>query len=187
MGDVPFPAAQARNNPGSLCNPPEPSPEPSEPYVDAVTAVDGTFGHCCDAGDLSSDPSVAAASVTGAPDSPPDSDFIQISVGSTITTKFVDNKAVDGPGNDIRIHIYDLIFPATANIELAQGPDCNSATYTDFGNHLDTADVDLDLSGSGLTEGQSVRLTDLGTPDITYPTLGFDLDAIEALNSVFVP
>jgi len=55
-----------------------PTPTPGgegggEPFVDAVPAVSGTFGHCCS--DLSSDPSVAAALITGAPDSPPDSDF----------------------------------------------------------------------------------------------------------------
>lgn len=89
-----------------------PSPTPSsEPFADAVPAVDGQFGHCCDVNNLSSDPSVAAANITGPPDSPPNFNFIQLSDTTVLTAKFVDNKAVDDPGADIRIHIYDALFP----------------------------------------------------------------------------
>ena len=160
---------------------PTPTPLPGEPFVDAVPAVSGTFGHCCS--DLSSDPSVAAALITGAPDSPPDSDFIQISDSSVVVGRFVDNKAVDGPGADIRVHIFDTEFPATAEIFVS--PDCSA--YTSAGMYSDTADADIDLFILGLTEAQCVRVTDQTADGDPFPTLGFDVDAIEALNSVAVP
>jgi hypothetical protein len=149
------------------------------PYVDEVVGVTGTFGHCCS--DLSSDPLVAKPLVTGAPDSPPDYDFIQISDNSSITLKFVDNKAVPtGDTNpDIQIHVYDDLFPATATIEVSQ----DGTTWVSLGNYPDTADVDLNIEGTGLAEVKYVRLTDLVAGGDPYPTLGFDLDAVEALSS----
>lgn len=196
MADISFNAVQSRNNPNFSCEgeptptptpSPTPTPNPGEVFGDEVTNVAGTFGHCCDANNLSSAPAVAEPLVTGAPDSPPDTDFIQISDGSSVTVKFADNKAIDGTGADIRIHIYDALFPATALIEVGQGPNCDTTSYSSVGNHLDTADADIDISPTGLSEVQCVKLTDLGTPDETFPTLGFDLDAIEALNSQAVP
>jgi predicted ribosomally synthesized peptide with SipW-like signal peptide len=208
MGDISFTAEQSRNNPNFLCNPrsptptpsptpvatptptPTPSPTPTDPgerFVDAVTSVLGTFGHCCDVNNLSNDPAVAAASITGAPDSPPNFNFIQISQGSTVTAKFVDNKAVDGPGADIRIHIYDALFPATALVEVGTGPDCSTTTWHSMGIVSDTANVDLDIGTIPLAAVQCIRLTDQGGPDVTFPSLGYDLDAIEALNSIAVP
>jgi signal peptidase len=160
---------------------PTPTPTSSEPFVDDVTEVVGTFGHCCDAGNLSSDPAVAKPLVTGAPDSPPDLDFIQISDNSSVTLKFVDNKALP-TGNsdpDIRIHVYDDLFPAEAMIEVSQ----DGTTWFFLGNYFDTSDVDLNIESTFLTEVKYVRLTDLVAGGDPYPTLGFDLDAVEALNS----
>jgi len=153
-----------------------PTPTP-DPFADAVTSVTGTFGHCCS--DLSSDPGVAAPLVTGAPDSPPDTDFIQISDDSSITLQFVDNKAVDGSGADIRIHIYDTLFPASALIEVS--PD--GTTYTTASaSQPDTSDFDIDLTPLGLAEVKFIKITDL-VGDVEFPSLGYDLDAVEALNS----
>lgn len=157
------------------------SEEFPDPYVDEVVGVTGTFGHCCNAGALSSDPLVAEPLVTGAPDSPPTSNFIQISDNSSITLKFVDNKAVPtgDTSPDIRIHVYDNLFPATATIEVSQ----DGTTWISLDNHPDTANVDLNIEGIGLTEVKYVRLTDLEATGDPYPTLGFDLDAVEALSS----
>lgn len=151
----------------------------NEPFADDVTAVVGTFGHCCS--DLSSDPAVAKPLVTGAPDSPPDADFIQISDNSSVTLKFVDNRALPtGNSNpDIRVHIYDTLFPAQAKIEVSQ----DGSTWYDLENHFDTADVDLNIESTGLAEVKYVRITDLVAGGDPFPTLGFDLDAVEALNS----
>src|SRR3989344_5348383 len=147
------PSASASASPsGSPSGSPTSTPDP---FADAVTSVSGTFGHCCS--DLSSDPGVAAPLVTGTPDSPPDSDFIQISDSSSITLQFVDNKAIDGSGNDIRIHVYDALFPASALIEVSP----NGVTYTTASaSQPDTADFDIDLSTLGLTEVKFVRITD---------------------------
>ncbi|MBI2034555.1 MAG: signal peptidase I [Candidatus Levybacteria bacterium] len=158
-----------------------PTPIPSEPFVDEVSSVSGTFGHCCS--DLSSDPSVAEPLVVGAPDSPPDTDFIQISDNSTVTMKFVDNKALPGSGPDIRLHIYDALFPASASAEVSQ----DGTTWFNLGNYFDTADVDLEIESTGLGFVKYVRLTDLVADGDPFPTLGFDLDAVEALHSVVDP
>lgn len=167
----PFASASASASPSG-----SPTPTP-DPFVDAVTSVAGTFGHCCS--DLSSDAGVAAPLVTGAPDSPPDQDFIQISNGTAITLQFVDNKAIDGAGNDIKIHTYDTLFPSSAKFEV-------SSDGTNFFEALasapDTADVDLEIPDS-LTEVRYVRITDLVTPGEDFPELGFDIDAVEALNN----
>lgn len=196
-GDISFTAVQSRDLPNYICGQPIPTPVPSasptpsvnpsplptpssEPFIDAVTAVNGTFGHCCDSNNLSSDPSVAAALVTGAPDSPPDADFIQISDNSTVTTMFVNNKAIPAAGADIRIHVYDALFPADAMIEVSQ--DCSS--YTSLGIFSDSANVDLDIESTGYTEVKCVRITDQVAVGDPFPTLGFDLDAIEALHSL---
>lgn len=154
----------------------EPTPTP-DPFVDAVDSVSGTFGHCCS--DLSSDPSVAAPLVTGAPDSPPDTDFIQLSDNTVMVLKFVDNKAVDGTGADIKIHIYDTLFPASAKIEVSS----DGLSYTTASASVsDLADFDIDLGPLGLTEAKFIKITDL-VGDIEFPSLGYDLDAIEALNN----
>lgn len=207
LADIKFTAVQSRNNPGFICGArptpsltpsptptisttPTPSltPVPSEPFVDSVTAVNGTFGHCCDVNDLSSSPAVAAAAITGPNDSPPGTSFIQISGGSSITARFDNNKAVDGPGNDIKIWTYDTLFPADANIEISADPLC----LTGFSAPVvrsDTVNGEIDLATltPALTEARCVKITDLNGPDHTFPSLGFDLDAIEALHSVVFP
>lgn len=175
------PAATPTPPPGEPT--PTPTPIPVDPFVDFVEAVSGTFGHCCDANNLSSDPVVAAALITGAPDSPPDQDFIQISDSSSVTARFVDNLAVDGPGADVRLHIYDTEFPGSALVELSA--DCSA--FVSAGSFADTADVDLDLTPLGLASAVCVRITDEVAPGDTFPTLGFDLDAIEALNTIAAP
>lgn len=161
-----------------------PTPTPSsEPFVDVVAQVAGTFGHCCDANNLSSDPSIAQALVTGAPDSPPDSDFIQISDNSSLTFEFVNNRVIDGVGADLRLHQYDNAFVGSALVEISD--DCS--TYQTVGIHPDTSDVDIDIGTYGLSTVRCVRVTDQVAVGDPYPTLGFDLDAIEALNSVPFP
>lgn len=196
LADVEFTAVQSRHNPNFRCIPlPSPTPtvtpsatptgEPTptpDPFVDDVTAVSGTYGHCCDVNNLASDLATAKAVVIGAPDSPPNFNFIQISQNSSVASKFVDNKAFNGAGPDIRIHIYDNLFPASALVEVSA--DCS--TYSDAGIHDDTANIDIDLGSVAppLTEARCVRITgQTAAGDDPYPTLGFDLDAIEALNN----
>jgi hypothetical protein len=188
--DISFDAIQSRNNKDFVCGGGRVTPTPTvtptitptptpDPFADAVINVTGTFGHCCDDSNLSSSAVLAATLVTGPPDSPPASNFIQISDNSSVTLKFVDNKAVDGPGADVRIHTYDALFPADALIELS--PDC--INYTSFGIHSDTSNVDLDLSDHGLSQAECIRITDQVAGGDPFPLLGFDLDAAEALNN----
>ncbi|HLD03753.1 MAG TPA: signal peptidase I [Candidatus Dojkabacteria bacterium] len=179
-------------------------PEPGEVFLDQVVSIGlvsgatgvngmGTFGHCCNANDLSSDLAVAQALVTGAPDVPPTINFIQISNNTVMVFKFVNNKAVDSTGADIRIYTVDEDFPGTANIAVAQGPDCTTASYISLGDFSDTgnipnsSDVELEISGTELSSVQCIRITDLVDAGDPFPLLGFDLDAIEALHSVAVP
>lgn len=154
--------------------------EEPDPFADEVASVFGTFGHCCDAGNLSSDPAVAKPLVIGAPDSPPDTDFIQISNNSSIVLQFVDNKAVPASGPDIRVHIYDTLFPANAKFEVSQ----NGTTFFEVEDSTsDSANVDLEIEPSGFADVKYVRITDLEEPGEEFPTLGFDLDALEALHN----
>lgn len=157
---------------------PTPTIHPGEPYVDDVVAVTGTFGAPTT---LSSDPAVAKPLVVGAPDG----NFIQISDSSSVTLAFTDNKAIDGPGADIRIYIIDTLFPAQATIEVSDG--INPFVIVPGGPYSDTADVDIDIATTGLSEVKQVRITDLTAVGDTFPQLGFDLDAARALNSVSVP
>lgn len=61
--------------------------------------------------------------------------------------------------------------------------DCS--TFVTRGLHADTANVDIDLTGTGLTFVKCVRfITHPEMSDPGFPKLGFDLDAIEALHSL---
>lgn len=153
----------------------------TDPFVDEVIEVIGTFGHCCDVNNLSSDSAVAEPLVTGAPDSPPTTNFIQISDNSSITLKFVNNKALptENDDPDIRIFIYDALFVGSAEILVSQ----NCTDFISVGIHPDTANVDLNIEGTGLTFVKCVKLVDQVAAGDPYPLLGFDLDAVEALNS----
>jgi len=181
---------------------------PGDAYADKVANVTGTFGHCCDAGNLSSNPLVAAPLVLGAPDASPTqtANFIQISDGSSIILVFVDNVALANgsmTAADLRIHTYDEPWPSAAKIEVSAdgvtfetlpAPPLNDpvrycagpATPASFCNYDDNPAgyIDLDFDSVGLSYVTHVRLTDLTAEidgETTYPTLGFDLDAVEAL------
>ncbi len=187
IGNITFLAIQARHNDNYLCpigqtptptpttSPtPTPTPDPGEPFVDEVTNISGTFGNPVT---LPSSLGDANTKVSG----PNDGQFVQLSNNTVLVAHFVNNKAVDGPGADIRIHTIDALFPGEATIELSS----DGVTYVSAGNFFDTSNVDIDISGL-LSEVKYIRFTDLVDAGEEYPDLGFDLDAIEALNSVAV-
>jgi hypothetical protein len=187
-GDFTFYAVQSRNNPNYSCDgtiptpSPIPSPSPSQDptphdkFVDRINSVTGNFGAPVT---LSSSLAEAMTRTVGVPDN----SFIQISDSTVIEWEFTDNQAVNGSGDDIRIHVIDTLYPGSAKIEVSP----NGSSWTDVGNHADTADVLINLGDFGLTSINFVRITDLYDPVDPYPNLGFDIDAIEAINSIPLP
>jgi len=112
---------------------------------------------------------------------PDDGLFVQMGPGSTITLKFPGNyvAAPDGTSAaDLRVDIYDTLFPASA--EVFTSPD--GSTWTSLGVYSDTANIDLDLEGTGQVKYVKIDQNSHYI-DPAYPTLGFDLDAVVALNA----
>jgi hypothetical protein len=125
---------------------------------------------------LSSGTSIAEAVAT-----PDDGDFIQMGVGSTITLKFPGDYAAVPDGTsaaDLQVNIYDELFPASAEVFVS----LDGLTWTSVGVHSDTANIDLDLEGTGTVKYVKID-QDSKYIDPAYPDLGFDLDAVVALNA----
>jgi hypothetical protein len=116
---------------------------------------------------------------------PGDGKFVQLDVGSWIKLKFPGNWAAVPDGTaaaDLRVDIYDALYPASAEIFVS----LNGSTWTSVGIHSDTANIDLDLEGTGPVKW--VKVDQNAHPiDPAYPTLGFDLDAVVALNAGIIP
>jgi hypothetical protein len=121
-----------------------------------------------------------------------DGAFIQMDVGSEIFMTFGDSAAV-GDGTeaaDLRIVVVDDLFPAFAEVYL-QGSGTDGFEF--HGLFADTSDILIDLDAAELGPITEVRIVQNefcpvieGEPipcvDQTYPNLGFDLDAVEALS-----
>ncbi len=113
---------------------------------------------------------------------PDDGKFIQMDVGSAIILKFPSPYVAMPDGThalDLEINTYDALYPASAEISVS----LDGSTWTSLGVHSDTANIDLNLEATGPVKYVKV---DQGNNyiDPAYPTLGFDLDAVVALNSV---
>jgi predicted amidohydrolase YtcJ len=112
---------------------------------------------------------------------PPDFDeqaltgFLALGVGGVLTVEFVDNLAVDGPGDDIDI-LGDPYDDDRWIIEVST--DCSA--YVSFGEMGERASVDL--ASVGLASVRCLRFTDDGSP-AGEGIPGAELDAVEALNS----
>jgi hypothetical protein len=112
---------------------------------------------------------------------PYDGKFVQLGVESWVVLKFPDGyvAAPDGtPAPDLLIDIYDAIYDAYAEIYVS----LDGSTWTSLGVHVDTANIDLDLEGTGPVKYVMVDQAD-NYIDPAYPDLGFDLDGVDALNS----
>jgi len=123
--------------------------------------------------------------ITEAVAAPDDGKFVQMDVESWIIMKFPGNWAAVPDGTsaaDLQIDIYDALYSADAEIFVS----LDGSTWTSMGVHADTANIDLDLNGTGPVKYVKV---DQGNHNIdpTYPTLGFDLDAVVALNAGTLP
>lgn len=102
--------------------------------------------------------------------------FLDLGIGGNIIVEFVDNLAVDGPGNDIEV------YGDPANDEqwiVEVSADCVS--YKSFGQVGERAS--LDLATVGLASARCIRITDKGKGGAGATSPGTELDAIEALNS----
>lgn len=156
-------------------------------FGDEVVEVGGTgtYGDCCNAAALATGTERAEELVTGAPDSPPNLNFIQISDGTSVTIKFSNNKGVlSGDGDsDLRIHTYDNPFPGEAEVFVSDNCSAFMFIGTVFDNNEPLNYVDIDVDGFGVSSIKCVKLVDLAADGDSFPTLGFDLDAIEVLHS----
>jgi len=111
---------------------------------------------------------------------PDDGKFIQMDAGSTITLKFPGTALAMPDGTaapDLRIDIFDALFLANAEILVS----FDGIVWTSMGIYPDTANIDLNLEIAGPVKYVKI---DQNGHDIhsDYPTLGFDLDAVVALN-----
>lgn len=144
------------------------SPGGGDPYIDKVISF--TPGNPVNP-DLGK-----TESVLGAPDFK-ESDltgFLDLGVGGILVVEFVDNKAMDGSGNDIEI-LGDPYNDEQWIVEASA--DCVS--YKSFGQIGERAS--LDLATVGLTSARCIRITDKGRGSGLSP--GTELDAIQALHS----
>ena len=116
---------------------------------------------------------------------PDDSKFVQMDVGSSIIMRFPGNWAAVPDGTlapDLRVDTYDAIYQADAEILVS----LDGSTWTSMGVFADTANIDLDLNGTGPVKYVMVDQNGYYI-DPAYPTLGFDLDAVVALNAGTLP
>ena len=116
---------------------------------------------------------------------PDDNKFVQLAPQSWISLRFPGNSAAvpDGTGAaDLRIDTFDVPYLANAKIFTS----LDGVNWTLVGVYPDTADIDLDLNGGGPVKFVKVDQSDEYI-DPAYPTLGFDLDAVVALNSGILP
>jgi PKD repeat protein len=135
---------------------------------------------------------VGSISVTGAPTIadaiafPDDGKFIQLAPNSSVTLKFPGHEAAVPDGTtspDLRIDTYDVPYQADAEIFVS----LNGSDWTSVGVHPDTSNIDLDLyEVDGPVKYVKVDQANHYI-DQAYPTLGFDLDGVVALNAGTIP
>ena len=139
-----------------------------DPYADAVMA----YSPGGDVGPPHDDP----AQSLGAPDG----NFAtlgQMPSGSIIL-RFVDNVVFDGPGRDLAV--YEVGSIENANVFVSGD---NGATFVFLGPTRGLVSR-FDISGTGLRCVNAIHIVDGGAPfDGEFPFAGFDVDAVEALNS----
>jgi hypothetical protein len=116
---------------------------------------------------------------------PDDGKFVQLGPGSWIILSFPGHEAAVPDGTaapDLRVDTYDVPYPADAEVFVS----LDRTTWTSVGVYPDTANIDLDLNGAGPVK--YVKIDQAGHYiDPAYPTLGFDLDAVVALNAGLLP
>ncbi|MEN6338428.1 MAG: hypothetical protein ABFD90_02105 [Phycisphaerales bacterium] len=102
-----------------------------------------------------------------------DDDFVSIDIPETLILAFTDNSVYDGAGYDMRVYEY-LDGDSDAEVWGSEDNDTYVLLRT-----IDS-DTSFDISGTGLGYVNYVKFVGLQNGG-GYP--GFDLDAVEALNS----
>ena len=127
----------------------------------------------------------SGASIADAVGVPDDGKFVQMGVGSIIIMKFPGDyvAAPDGTSAaDLQVDIFDAAYQANAEISVS----LDGLTWTSLGIFADTANIDLDIEGVGSVKYVKIDQGD-NYIDPAYPDLGFDLDAVVALNAIEAP
>jgi len=141
-----------------------------DPWLDAVISFDQPAGSSL----LGNDPTDAL----GPNDAANEQGFVSIDIPETLILAFTDNKAIDGPGNDLSVYQW---YAGDSNVDIYASND--NVTYVYLGHTA--GNVGYDLSNySGLDYVQYLKFVGLDNGG-SWP--GFDLDAVEALNSAPVP
>jgi len=103
--------------------------------------------------------------------------FVSVDTPEVLTLAFVDNRATDGPGNDLMVYEY---WNGDSSVDIYGSADNSTYGYIGRAN----GNAAFDLSGSGLAYVKYLRFVGL---DNGGASAGFDLDAVQALNSVPAP
>ena len=109
---------------------------------------------------------------------PDDNIYVSIDIPETLILAFTDNSALDGTGNDLRVREFGNDDSQASVYGSRNGADwtfLTTATSTS-----DQTDILIDLQSSGLGYVNYLKFEGI---DNKGTSAGFDLDAVEALNS----
>jgi hypothetical protein len=102
-----------------------------------------------------------------------DNKYVSVDIPETLILAFTDNTAYNGNGNDIKIYQY-----AYGDSDVAIYASMDNITYVYLGQT--DRNVEYDLSDYGLSYVNYIKFVGL---DDGGTSAGYDLDAVEALNS----
>jgi hypothetical protein len=193
VGDISFFAEQARNNTGFICGqPPSPSPSPT-PSPTPIACIEGNpakfqdnlQGDRKDGGDVladRSDPADGFVPQTTGVDSDagfPAGSFFSLGFGGSIVYYDFPSPIVDITGDDLQIfETTGGVYPdEKVMVEVSQ----DGTTWFVVATSA-TRDELLDISSSGLSYANYVRLTDVSDINLfTDDADGYDLDGITSI------
>jgi hypothetical protein len=104
--------------------------------------------------------------------------FVSIDIPETLIVAFTDNTATDGPGNDIRIYEY---YNGDSRAQVHASMD--NSTYFLLGIANGNEEYDI----ANIPGLDFIRYLKFEGLDNGGGSAGFDLDAVEALNSIPIP
>ena len=145
-------------------------PDAPDPYADSVLTV--SLG--ADANPTAADPLEALGCPNGS--YTPPYGLLNLGTGGSITLRFDNNLAMNGPGDDLRIW-----SDPSNDDEILVEVSPTGQQFHSMGIVTESASLDLDIVG--LDFARLIRITDVGPPpgpNEAYP--GAELDAVEALH-----